>query len=255
MIRSQDMALDIEQLAIFSVTNGGSVGIGTQAPAYTFEVSSAGASVAQMAMVSSGTDAAISVNNTASGGREYWIDSGSGSTGVGAGNFGIYDRAAGATRLVVTTPGTAQFPALTVRFLVYFAALSQILRPSTFGRPSCSADGRGSSLPGHSLTSTHRAPVPAFCSALEYRLRRDCAGQTAEGIFQLVERCRPGHPHLETSRGRVREASVSATMRSTLRHAPPRLRPSRADPFKKARHSPIDLDHPILYYRLGNLFR
>jgi hypothetical protein len=91
--------------ARLSVTNGGSVGIGTQAPAYTFEVSSAGSTVAQMAMVSNGTDAAISVNNTASGGREYWIDSGSGIAGVGAGNFAVYDRTATSTRLVVSSAG------------------------------------------------------------------------------------------------------------------------------------------------------
>jgi hypothetical protein len=81
------------------------VGIGTTAPTYTLEVSSAGARNAEMAMVSSGTDAAISVNNTASGGREYWIDSGSGAAGIGAGNFAIYDRTAGLTRLVVSQAG------------------------------------------------------------------------------------------------------------------------------------------------------
>jgi hypothetical protein len=88
-----------------SITNGGSVGIGTTTPAYTLQVSSAGATAAQMAMVSSGTDAAFAVKNTASGGREYWIDSGSGSAGVGAGNFAIYDRTAGLTRLVVNSAG------------------------------------------------------------------------------------------------------------------------------------------------------
>src|SRR5208337_240344 len=83
----------------------GSVAIGTTAPTHALEVSSAGATSAQMAMVSSGSDAAFSLKNTASGGREYWIDSGSGSAGVGAGNFAVYDRTAGETRLVITQAG------------------------------------------------------------------------------------------------------------------------------------------------------
>ncbi len=81
------------------------VGIGTTAPTHAFEVNSAGATVAQMAMITNGTDAAFSLKNTASGGREYWIDSGSGSAGIGAGNFAIYDHTAGATRLVVNSSG------------------------------------------------------------------------------------------------------------------------------------------------------
>jgi hypothetical protein len=69
------------------------------------EVYSSGATNAEMAMVSNGTDAAISVNNTGSGGREYWIDSGSTGAGVGAGNFAIYDHTGGVTRLVVNQEG------------------------------------------------------------------------------------------------------------------------------------------------------
>ena len=68
------------------------VGIGTTAPTHTLEVNSAGATTAQMAMITDGTDAAFSLKNTANGGEEYWIDSGSGAAGVGAGNFAIYDR-------------------------------------------------------------------------------------------------------------------------------------------------------------------
>jgi len=85
--------------------SGVDVGIGTSAPTYALEVYSSGATVAQMAMVSSGTDAAFSLKNTASGGREYWIDSGSGSAGVGAGNFAVHDRTAGATRLAINQNG------------------------------------------------------------------------------------------------------------------------------------------------------
>jgi hypothetical protein len=88
-----------------SVTQSGNVGIGTATPSYQFQVSSSSARNAEIAMVSGGTDAAISVNNTATGGREYWIDSGSGSAGIGAGNFAVYDHTAGATRLAISSSG------------------------------------------------------------------------------------------------------------------------------------------------------
>ena len=52
-----------------------------------------------------GTDAAISVKNRGSGGREYWIDSGSGAAGIGSGNFAVYDATAGATRFVIGPTG------------------------------------------------------------------------------------------------------------------------------------------------------
>ncbi len=86
-------------------TSSVSVGIGTTAPKYVLEVDAPGAFDAQMAMVSTGSDAAFAVKNTASGGREYWIDSGSGTAGVGAGNFAVYDRTASLTRLVVSSAG------------------------------------------------------------------------------------------------------------------------------------------------------
>lgn len=91
-----------------SLTNGGNLGIGTTAPTHLLEVDgSASTTTAQMAMVSAGTDAAISVKNTntANGGREYWIDSGSGAAGIGAGNFAVYDVTAGITRFVIGPTG------------------------------------------------------------------------------------------------------------------------------------------------------
>ena len=88
-----------------NATASTNVGIGTTAPTHTLEVYSEMATTAQMAMITDGTDAAFSLNNTASGGEEYWIDSGSGAAGVGAGNFAIYDRTKGLTRLVVTQAG------------------------------------------------------------------------------------------------------------------------------------------------------
>jgi hypothetical protein len=105
----------------------GSVGILTASPSHLLEVD-ANASVAEIAMVSGGTDAAISLNNTntSGGGHEYWIDSGSGGAGVGAGNLAVWDNTARAPRLVVnpsgnvgigtTTPGTSldMFGGLTI---------------------------------------------------------------------------------------------------------------------------------------------
>lgn len=81
------------------------IGIGTTSPTHVLEVNAGKATAAQMALISSGTTAAISLKNTASGGLEYWIDSGSGSAGVGAGNFGIWDRTHNAARLVVDSIG------------------------------------------------------------------------------------------------------------------------------------------------------
>lgn len=84
---------------------GSDIGIGTAAPTHVLEVNAGKATVAQMGLISTGTDAAISLKNTASGGLEYWIDSGSGSAGVGAGNFAVWDRTHSAARLVVDSIG------------------------------------------------------------------------------------------------------------------------------------------------------
>ena len=84
---------------------GSDIGIGTTTPTHVLEVNAWKATVAQMVLVSTGTDAAISLKNTATGGVEYWIDSGSGAAGVGAGNFAIWDGTHGAARFVVDSSG------------------------------------------------------------------------------------------------------------------------------------------------------
>ena len=81
------------------------VGIGTTTPSHLLEVDSPNAQSAQIAMVSAGSDAAISLNNTASGGREYWIDSGSGTAGIGAGNFAVWDNVVKSARLAINSSG------------------------------------------------------------------------------------------------------------------------------------------------------
>ncbi|HEX8814649.1 MAG TPA: hypothetical protein VF753_04035 [Terriglobales bacterium] len=91
----------------FTATNtfAGKVGIGTTSPSHLLEVD-ANTNSAQMAMVSTGTDAAVSLNNTNSnGGREYWIDSGATGAGVGGGNFAVWDNTAKAVRMVINSGG------------------------------------------------------------------------------------------------------------------------------------------------------
>jgi hypothetical protein len=106
--------LDTTKVPLLTSTNAftgansftAAVSIGTNTPTHLLEVDS-NAPVAEIAMVSGGTDAAISLKNTntGGGGHEYWIDSGSGSAGVGAGNFAVWDNTVAAPRLVVNSSG------------------------------------------------------------------------------------------------------------------------------------------------------
>ncbi len=100
---------------LFTGTNSfGAIGVSTNSPSHLLEVDS-NASVAEIAMVGGGTDAAISLNNTntGGGGHEYWIDSGSGGAGVGAGNFAVWDNTARAPRLVVNSSGNVGIGTIT----------------------------------------------------------------------------------------------------------------------------------------------
>ena len=56
-------------------------------------------------ITSSGNDAAFALKNTGSGGRTYWMDAGSGTAGVGKGNFAIWDETAGAARFAIDSTG------------------------------------------------------------------------------------------------------------------------------------------------------
>jgi hypothetical protein len=78
---------------------------GVFAPTRAFEVHAGDATIAQLGIDSSGSDAAIFLDNTGTGGRKYWIDSGSNGSGIGAGNFAIWDAIANAARLVVSASG------------------------------------------------------------------------------------------------------------------------------------------------------
>jgi hypothetical protein len=83
----------------------GNVGVGTTKPGVTLDVNAGSANVAQVHVSSSGSDAAMSFDNTASGGRNYWWDSGSGGAGVGPGNFTIWDATVNAARLAINPLG------------------------------------------------------------------------------------------------------------------------------------------------------
>jgi hypothetical protein len=74
-------------------------------PTHAFEVNAGPATSAQMGLHSSGSDAALFLDNTGTGGRQYWLDSGGNGSGVGAGNLAIWDATAGAARLVVSASG------------------------------------------------------------------------------------------------------------------------------------------------------
>jgi hypothetical protein len=88
-----------------AISNTGNVGIGTANPGKILDINAGAATTAQARLYSNGTDAAISFMNYGTGGRTYWWDAGSNGSGVGAGNFGVWDVTAGATRLVIDQYG------------------------------------------------------------------------------------------------------------------------------------------------------
>jgi len=90
-------------------TFAGAVGIGTITPAFPLDINGGTTNFKTVQVVSSGNDSAISLKNTNTTtglvGREYWIDSGANTAGVGAGNFGVWDNTAGAARFVIDPKG------------------------------------------------------------------------------------------------------------------------------------------------------
>jgi hypothetical protein len=84
------------------------VGIGVTAPSYPLSVVGAGGSGLNQGaaeFANNGSDTAVRINNTSSGGHTYTLfSSGAGST-LGAGNFNLYDATAGQPRLSVNSTG------------------------------------------------------------------------------------------------------------------------------------------------------
>ena len=86
------------------IDSTGNVGIGLSNPSAPLEILSTSSNPS--VIVKTGTsDCIVSFKNTGSGGREYWIDSGSTGAGVGAGNLAFYDATASATRMVISSAG------------------------------------------------------------------------------------------------------------------------------------------------------
>ena len=81
------------------------LGIGTTIPGKFLDINAGASSTSAARITSSGTDAAFALKNTGSGGRIYWMDAGSGTAGVGKGNFAIWDGTSNAARLVIDSTG------------------------------------------------------------------------------------------------------------------------------------------------------
>jgi len=87
------------------IDSTGNVGIGTNSPSYKLDVNFGSVSSAQARFSSSGSDTAISLYNTATSGREYWVGSAGSGAGAGEGNFYIYDNTSKNIRMVINSSG------------------------------------------------------------------------------------------------------------------------------------------------------
>ncbi len=90
----------------------GNLGIGTGTPTQRLQLYGAFTD-AQMGVLSTGNNAAMSLKSTAAGGREYWLDSGGGNAGIGQGNFAIWDNTAATARLVINSSGNVGIGTIT----------------------------------------------------------------------------------------------------------------------------------------------
>jgi hypothetical protein len=89
------------------IVSSGSICIGTPAPGVNvkLDVDVGAASEARVRISSSGNDSTLSLRNTKTGGREYWIGSSGSGAGVSAGNLYFYDNTAAALRMVLNSFG------------------------------------------------------------------------------------------------------------------------------------------------------
>jgi hypothetical protein len=86
---------------------GGNVGIGTTSPLAALSIVNSAngfSTTPQLALESSANNTALAINNTSTGGRQwYLVSAGTGST-IGS-SFNVYDNTAGASRLAITSSG------------------------------------------------------------------------------------------------------------------------------------------------------
>jgi hypothetical protein len=89
-------------------TNNGNIGLGTNTPSYPLTVvgsSGGGANQGVAEYSSGGNDTGLRIRNTASNGRTWTLFSSGGGSGIGAGNFNIFDVANAQSRLTIDTSG------------------------------------------------------------------------------------------------------------------------------------------------------
>ena len=100
-------------------TNNGNIGLGTNTPSYPLSVVGSSGSGADQGVVefkSGNNDTGIRLRNTASGGRTWSLFSSGGGSGIGAGNFNIYDATSGASRLTIDTSGNVGIGTISTTF-------------------------------------------------------------------------------------------------------------------------------------------
>jgi hypothetical protein len=82
------------------IDSSGNVGIGTSSPSNTLHV------VGSELLTSASAETKFNINNTGTGGREWWIASTNNSSGaLGGGRFAFYDQTANAARLIIDSSG------------------------------------------------------------------------------------------------------------------------------------------------------